>query len=133
MGELSDLEYEASVPESQFIANRLTQTVRYKVSFGVANNPKFHWLFAKRAQVNFVWDENDGKFAVDQPTSNVSAEEVMSTFAEADEARFIRYNLSAFVRLARGASTEQRQWLKSAIDRVPDGSQKAALIQALRR
>ncbi|SRR6266404_3738566 len=132
-GELSDLEYEASIPESKFVGGRLTQAVRYRVSFGVASKPKFHWLFAKRAQVNFAWDENRNKFVVDGSTSSVSTEELNTTFGSADEERFIEYNLREFVRLAKGASAEQQAWLKSVIDKIPHGPQKAELIQALRQ
>lgn len=132
-GELSDLQYEASIPESMFVGGRLTQAVRYKVSFGVAPKPTFHWLFAKRVQVNFVWDENGNKFVVGGSTSNASAEEVITTFGSADGEKFIAFNLREFVRAARGARAEQQTWLKSVVDKIPDGSQKAALVQALRR
>jgi hypothetical protein len=131
-GALSDVQYKASIMEPTFLAGRLTQTVRYKVSFGVAAKPKFHWLFAKTAQVNFVWDENGDKFVLDGPTSNVSAEEVDTIFG-ADEEKFIEYNLRELILLARGASAEQRKWLKRVIDKIHDGSQRAALGQALRQ
>jgi hypothetical protein len=133
MGEISDLEYKASIGESGLIDGRLTQPVRYTVSFGPEYTPKFHWLFSKRAQVHFLWNEGAGRFAVDSSQSDLSEEELDTSFGSANAQRFITYNISQLVRLARRATTEQQKWFERVIAETPEGTQKTALLQALNR
>jgi len=132
MGNLSDLEYKANTPEPNFAGGRLSQAVRYKVSFGASNRPRFHWLFSKWVRANFLWDDDQNKFVWDRSTSNVSEEELDTTFDSWDEERFVGYNIRWFVRFARTANAEQRSWFESLIDKMPEGTQKAALTQALK-
>ena len=131
MGNISDLEFKASVGDTKLIGNKVTQHVRYTVSFGAQDKPKFRWLFSKHPQVYFEWDEDANKFIVDNSRSDIPEEELDSTFGSAEEERFIKYNFRELLVLARGASAEQQKWFKRLIDKIPNGAQRTALIQAV--
>lgn len=131
MGQLSDLEYKARISPTDVADGNLAQYVRYTVSFGAASSPKFRWLFSKRVRACFVWNEIQCKFILDESKSDVSEEELDTTFGSWNEQRFVKYNLRLFPGLAQAANSEQRSWLRSLIDTMPEGTEKSALIKSL--
>lgn len=129
-GYICDLEYKARIADPVMINDNLVQQVRYTVSFGAAYRP-FRWLFSKKGKVYFVWDELADRFIVDAWRSDFSEEELENNFGGSNENEFIRYNFQRLVKLARRANPEQREWFNRVVSKLPEGTEKTSLQQAL--
>lgn len=138
-------------------SNRLT--VQYSVSYDAAgyDNDNLKLEFVNRHRATYKWDAAQGKFVLDPPQSNISAEEIeaIANIQSEDEPKagtkigdttfyssskafigggyevFLKYNSQRLMTIAKGRAAKSKAWLKQFLTECRDTDEKKALLAAL--
>jgi hypothetical protein len=130
---ICDVEYESNAKTLIDKDGILIREITYKVSFGTAYKPNFHWLGTKTSMISFRWDDNAGKFIYDARNSTISEEELKREFGGWNSEDFIKYNFDDLINFAKTANSEQKVWLEEVLENLKDEDQKVKLRNALDR
>lgn len=109
--------------------------VVFKVEFDCYEPDVGGAKFNKKQTIFFLRPNDSTKFTLDEPSSQITGEvfdAVFNTGAEMlNHETFLQYNFAELAIIADQGSSENRQWLRSFLDKCPDVHKKRELLQFL--